>query len=358
MKRFALSLIAALATASLSTAVSADGHSLKVGFVYVSPIGEAGWTYQHDLGRKAVEEAFGGKVEVSFVENVPEGADAERVINQLASKGHDLIFATSFGYMEPMLKAAKRHKNKTFEHATGYKKADNMGNYSPRFYEGRYLGGMVAGGMTKTNVIGYVAAFPIPEVVRGINAFMLGARSVNPDAEIRVIWVNSWYDPGKEREAADTLLSQGADVVTHHTDSPAAVQAAQETGKMAIGYHSDMSAFGKDAQLAAVIHQWEDFYTQRVREVMDGKWTSRSVWQGIGDGMVDIVALHSSLPAGLTAKVKSMKEKISDGSFHPFTGPINDNEGNAVAAAGEALSDDDLLGMNYYVEGVQGKVPQ
>ena len=337
---------------------SASAADLKVGFIYVSPIGEAGWTYQHDLGRRAVEQKFGDRVDVSFVEAVPEGADAERVMDSLAKKGTDLVFATSFGYMEPMLKVAGKHKSKTFEHATGYKTADNMGNYSPRFYEGRYLSGIVAGAMTKTNVIGYVAAFPIPEVVRGINSFMLGAQSVNPDATIRVIWINSWYDPGKEREAADTLLSQGADVVTHHTDSPAAVQAAQESGKMAIGYHSDMSAFGKDAQLAAVVHNWENFYTTRVQEVIDGTWSSRSVWLGIKDGMVDIVALHSSLPNSLKDRVKKVRSQIADGSFHPFTGPVIRQDGSVAAAEGSVMSDGDLHQMNYYVKGVQGELPQ
>lgn len=339
-------------------ALPVQAADLKVGFVYVSPIGEAGWTYQHELGRRAVEENFGAQVETTFVESVPEGADAERVINNLAGKGHDLVFSTSFGYMEPTLKAAKRHKNKIFEHATGYKLAHNMGNYSPRFYEGRYLGGMVAGAMTESGVIGYVAAFPIPEVVRGINAFMLGAQSVNPKAQIRVVWVNSWYDPGKEHEASDTLLGQGADVLTHHTDSPAAVQAAQEAGKMAIGYHSDMSAFGKDAQLAAVVHKWEAFYINRVNEVLEGTWTSRSEWQGIGDGMVDIVALNDKLPNNLKEKVLNKRNAIADGVFHPFTGPVKNQKGKTVVKKGESMSDGQLQSMNYYVKGVLSEFPK
>ena len=349
-------IIAALAAFAL--AAPAAAADLGVGFVYVTPVGEAGWTFQHDLGRRAIEDRFGERVKVTFVENISEGADAERAIDRLA-RAHDLIFTTSFGYMEPTLKAARRHKNRMFEHATGYKTAANVSNYLPRFYEGRYLGGMIAGAMTQNDIIGYVGAFPIPEVVRGINAFMLGAQAVNPKAQIRVIWINSWYDPGKEREAADTLLAQGADVVTHHTDSPAAVQAAQESGKMAVAYHSDMSAFGHDAQLAAVVHNWEEFYLNRVQEALDGKWQGgRSVWLGIGDGMVDIVALHPSLPNGLKEKVTNTRNKIADGIFHPFTGPIRNQKGRTVAKAGEVMSDEKLLQMNYYVKGVQGDLPK
>lgn len=355
MKKKLLSFVAAAMLAFVAPANAAD---IGVGFVYVSPIGEAGWTYQHDLGRRALEEKFGDRARITFVENISEGADAERAIEKLARE-HDLVFATSFGYMEPTLKVALRHKNRKFEHATGYKTADNVSNYTPRFYEGRYLGGIIAGAMTESDIIGYVAAFPIPEVVRGINAFMLGARSVNPQAQIRVIWVNSWYDPGKEREAADTLLSQGADVITHHTDSPASVQAAQENGKKAVAYHSDMSAFGKDAQLAAVIHKWDEFYITRVQEVLDGKWQGgRSEWQGIGDGMVDIVKLHPSLPDRLKQQVRETRANIANGSFHPFTGPVRKQNGDIAAKQGEVIGDGELLQMDYYVEGVQGELPK
>ena len=357
MKNKTLSFIAAALTA-VAIAAPATAADIGVGFVYVSPIGEAGWTYQHDLGRRAIQKHFGDRVKITFVENITEGADAERAIERLA-RNHDLVFATSFGYMEPTLKVAKRHKNRKFEHATGYKTAENVSNYLPRFYEGRYLGGMIAGAQTKSDIIGYVAAFPIPEVVRGINAFMLGARAVNPKAQIRVIWVNSWYDPGKEREAADTLLSQGADIITHHTDSPAAVQAAQENGKKAVAYHSDMSAFGKDAQLAAVVHKWDAFYIKRVQEALDGKWQGgNSVWHGIGEGMIDIVAMHSSLPADLKAKVRAARNDIASGKLHPFAGPVHNQQGEVVAQKGETISDGDLLQMNYYVEGVQGELPQ
>ncbi|MGH8471107.1 MAG: BMP family ABC transporter substrate-binding protein, partial [Gammaproteobacteria bacterium] len=239
---------------------------IKVGFVYVSPIGDAGWTYQHDLGRKELEKALGGKAQTKFVENVPEGADSERVIREFASSGHKIVFTTSFGYMNPTIKVAKQFPNNVFEHATGYKTDKNVGVYNARFYEGRYLCGVIAGKMTKSNVGGYVAAFPIPEVVQGINAFTQGMRSVNPKAEVKVIWINSWYDPGREREAANTLISQGADVITHHTDSTAVVQAAEEKGKYVFGYHSDMSKFGPKAHLTATTHHWGHHYTKVVQD--------------------------------------------------------------------------------------------
>lgn len=351
-------LLLGLLAASVAIAPASAAKKIKVGFVYVSPIGDAGWTYQHDQGRKALEKALGDKISTTFVESVPEGADAERVINGLAKKGNTLIFTTSFGYMEPTLKAAARNKDVTFEHATGYKTADNMGNYLPRFYEGRYLGGMAAGAKTTSNVIGYIAAFPIPEVVRGINAFTLGAQSINPDISIKVIWVNSWYDPGKEREAAETLISQGADVVTHHTDSPAAVQAAQERGKFAVAYHSDMLHYGKDAQLAAVVHYWDQFYIQRVKEVLNGTWKSSSVWRGIKDGMVDIVVNEKLLGADVASQIKAKRAAIADGSFHPFSGPIVKQDGTEVIAKGAVLSDGDMGGMLYYIKGVEGQLPQ
>ncbi len=347
-----------LFAASSVVVPASAADKLKVGFVYVSPIGDAGWTYQHDQGRKALEKALGDKISTSYVESVAEGADAERVINSLATKGHDLIFATSFGYMEPTLKAAARNKNVIFEHATGYKRADNMGNYLPRFYEGRYLGGMAAGAKTKSNVIGYIAAFPIPEVIRGINSFTRGAQSLNPDISVKVIWVNSWYDPGKEREAAETLISQGADVVTHHTDSPAAVQAAQERGKFAVAYHSDMKHYGKDAQLAAVVHYWDKFYIQRVQEVLDGTWKSSSVWNGIKDGMVDIVIDEALLGSDVASKIMAKRNAIADGSFHPFAGPVVRQDGSQAVAAGSVMNDGDMSNMLYYVKGVEGQLPQ
>ncbi|MBU2513815.1 BMP family ABC transporter substrate-binding protein [bacterium] len=333
-------------------------EKLKVGFVYVSPIGDAGWTYQHDLGRIAMEKAFGGKVVSKYIENVPEGAEAERVIRDLAQSGHDLIFTTSFGYMNPTLKVAKIFPGKFFEHSTGYKTATNVGTYMCRFYEGRYLTGMVAGKMTKSNVLGYVAAFPIPEVIRGINSFTLGAQKVNPDVKIKVIWVNSWFDPGREREAAETLIVQGADVITHHTDSTAPTLVAEEKGVYAVAYHSDMSSYGSKAHLTATMHVWDTFYTKVAGDVLNGKWKSEQVWGGIKDGMIKIAPLNPAVPADVADMVNKTEKMIASGEFHPFTGPIKAQDGKLVANAGQVLSDQDLLSMNYYVEGVLGNLPK
>ena len=306
---------------------------LKIGFVYVSPIGDAGWTFQHDLGRLELEKNLGDKVQTKYIENVPEGAEAERVIRDLAQSGHDLIFTTSFGYMNPTIKVAKMFPKKYFEHATGYKTAPNVGNYVARFYEGRYLCGLVAGSMTKTNTLGYVAAFPIPEVIRGINAFAIGARKVNPKAEVKVIWVNSWFDPGREREASEALITQGADVVTHHTDSTAPTLTAEEKGVWAIGYHSDMSKFGPRAHLTATSHHWGALYTQRAREVIEGKWTSRSVWGGIKEGMIKIAPLNPAVPKQVADRVKAEEQAIAEGSLHPFQGPVRDQGGSGPGFA-------------------------
>lgn len=340
------------------TAQAAADGPLKVGFVYVSPIGDAGWTYQHDLGRKALETAFGDKVETSFVESVPEGADAERVIQRFAQSGYDLIFTTSFGYMNPTIKVAKRFPKVKFEHVSGYKRAANVSTSFARLYEARYLTGIVAGKMTKSNVVGYVAAFPIPEVVRGINAFTRGLRSVNPQARVKVIWVNSWYDPGKEREASETLIAQGADVLTQHTDSTAVVQAANDRGVYAIGYHSDMSKFGPKAQLTAATHRWETYYTQQVKAVMEGTWKSGDTWGGIKDGMVELAPFNPVVPGDVAALVKQTQDDIIAGKLHPFAGPVVAQDGKTVVPAGQVMSDGDLLSMNYYVEGVEGKLPQ
>jgi basic membrane protein A and related proteins len=269
---------------------------LKVGFVYVSPIGDAGWTTQHNRGREQMQAALGDRSRPASSRRCPEGADAERVIRDLAAQGHKLIFTTSFGFMNPTLKVAEEFPDVKFEHATGYKSAANVGTYNVRFYEGRYAAGVLAGRMTRTNTLGYVGAFPIPEVLQGINAFTLGARSVNPKAQVRVIWVNSWYDPGKERDAANALIGQGADIVTHHTDSSAAVAAAEEKGRMAIAYHSDMSRFGPKAQLAAVTHHWGEYYTKTAQSVLDGNWKPGNIWGGMKDGMIKVEAFNESVP--------------------------------------------------------------
>jgi simple sugar transport system substrate-binding protein len=330
---------------------------LKVGFVYVSPIGDAGWTTQHNRGREQMQAALGDKVTTSFVEKVPEGADAERVIRDLAAQGHKLIFTTSFGFMNPTLKVAEEFPQVNFEHATGYKSAANVGTYNVRFYEGRYAAGVLAGRMTKTHTLGYVGAFPIPEVLQGINAFTLGARSVNPKAQVRVIWVNSWYDPGKERDAANALIGQGADIVTHHTDSSAVVATAEEKGKMAVAYHSDMSRFGPKAQLAAVTHHWGEYYTQAARSVLDGSWKPGNLWGGMKDGMIKVEAFNASVPKEIVELVEARAAAIKAGEFHPFSGPISTNDGREVAAKGVVLTDEQLGKMDFYVQGVVGKVP-
>ena len=350
MKKIVTGLLAVL----LSTSLWAK-EPLKIGFVYVSPVGDAGWTYQHDLGRQAIEKEFGKKIEVKYLESISEGPDAERVLRKLASDGYGLIFSTSFGFMNPTIKVAKTFPKVTFEHATGYKTAKNMGNYSPRFYEGRYLAGIAAGSETKSGVIGYVAAFPIPEVIRGINAFTLGAQSVNPKTKVKVIWTSSWFNPSKEAEASLTLIAQGADILTHHTDSVAIVATAKEKGVKAIAYHSDMQNHGGKAQIGAVVHYWDKFYTNKVNQVLNNTWKSSSLWQGLKEDLVDF-KVTSNLDKKIVAKINTQKTAIAKGNFHPFTGPIKDQNGKVVAKKGQVLSDGDLQGMNYFVAGVAGKV--
>ena len=340
-RRLAVTVILSLATMFGGAAPAAD----NVGFVYVSPIGDAGWTYQHDLGRLQVEKETG--VTTSYVENVAEGA----------KRGDKVVFATSFGYMNYMLKVSKSFPDTAFVHATGYKLGDNMGLVNARFYEGRYLTGVIAGEMTESNVLGNVAAFPIPEVLQGINAFIKGARSVNPDAELRVIWVNSWYDPGKERQAANTLMSQGADVVTHHTDSTAVVQAAEEQGKYAVGYHSDMSKYGPNAHLTATTHHWGDYYVEIVRDALAGNWKPSSVWGGYAEGMIRLAPLNDAIPRELQDRIRDMEQQMVDGSLHAFAGPVVDQGGKTIVPAGQNMSDEQLNQMNYYLQGVVGKIP-
>ena len=352
-------LAGTLAGAALAVAgVAGAQEPLKVAFVYVSPVGDAGWTFQHDQGRKEMEKALGAKVQTKFVENVPEGADAERVIRELAASGNKLIFTTSFGYMNPTIKVAPQFPNTAFDHATGYKTAKNVGIYNARFYEGRYLNGIIAGKMTKSNVAGYVAAFPIPEVVQGINAFTQGMRSVNPNAEVKVIWTNSWFDPGREREAANTLISQGADVLTHHTDSTAVVQAAEEKGKYAFSYHSDMSKYGPKAQLSGTTHQWGAYYTKTAGEVIAGTWKPTSLWGGLKDGMIKLAPINAAVPKPVVNQVAQAEKDIIAGKLHPFQGPIKDNAGKERVAAGKSMSDDDMQKMDFYVVGVQGSLPK
>lgn len=337
-------------------AAAAAQPPLKVGFVYVSPVGDAGWTAQHNAGREQMAKALGPRVSTTLVEKVPEGADAERVIRDLAQQGHKLIFTTSFGYMNPTLKVADEFKGVNFEHATGYKTAPNVNTYNARFYEGRYLAGMIAGRMSKTGTLGYVAAFPIPEVLQGINAFVLGARAVNPKVQLRVVWISTWYDPGKERDAANTLMGQGADVITHHTDSTAVVAAAEEKKKMAVAYHSNMAKFGPTAQLVAVTHHWGNYYTHRAQAALDNTWKVAPVWGGISEGFIKLEGYSDKLPKELVEAVKARESELISGKFHPFTGPIKSQDGKEILASGP-MSNDQLQTMNYYVEGVIGKVP-
>jgi simple sugar transport system substrate-binding protein len=328
----------------------------KAAFVYVSPITEAGWTKQHDEGRKAVDKALGDQVKTTFVADVPEGADAERVIRDLAQQGNQIIFTPSFGYMEPTLKVAKDFPNVKFESVTGFKTAANVSASNARYYEGRFLAGIAAGRMTKSNVAGYVAGFPIPEVLQGINAFTLGMRSVNPKATVKVVWLNAWFDPPKEREAAMALFNQDVDVIAFHTGSTAVMAAAQERGKMAVAYHSDMRKTGPDAQIIAVTHQWGDYYTARVKAAMNGNWASGSVWGGVKDGMIRVGDFGPKVSKKVQDEILAKQKLVGSGKLQPFAGPITDNEGREVLPAGQSLNDGQILGMNYLVQGVQGKI--
>lgn len=334
----------------------AAGEPVKAGFVYVSPITEAGWTKQHDEGRKAVEAALGAGVKTTFVENVPEGADAERVIRDLARQGNQIIFTPSFGYMEPTLKVAKEFPDVKFESITGYKTAPNVATANARYYEGRFLAGIAAGRMSKTGVAGYVAGFPIPEVLQGINAFTLGMRTANPKAVVRVAWLNTWFDPAREREAALALIGQGADVLTNHSGSPAVPQTAEDKGVMVIAYQSDMARFAPHAQLAAVTHHWGGFYTQLARDVIAGSWKPQPVWGGLKDGLVQLSALQSGLPAALLADLDARRKAIEGGRFKPFSGPLRDNQGGERLAQG-SLSDGQIAQMDWLVQGVVGTLP-
>ena len=345
--------------ASMVLAIPASAADpLKVGFIYVGPTGDHGWTYQHDRGRIAVEQEFGDKVETTYVESVPEGSDALRVISQMVDSGHELIFTTSFGYMNPTLRAAKQFPHVKFEHATGFKRNKNMATYAARFYEGRYVVGHMAGKLTKTNVIGYVASFPIPEVIRGINATLIAARKVNPEVQIKVVWVNSWFDPGKESDAAKALIDQGADIIFQHTDSPAPVQVAEERGVWTVGQASDMSHFGPKKHMTAIIDNWSNYYRDRVEAAIDGSWESQDTWGGISSGMVSMGAYNKSLPEDVVALARQVTIGIADGSIRPFTGPIKKQNGDIAIPAGQYASDTMLLGMNFYVEGVVGSIPK
>jgi basic membrane protein A len=333
---------------------SEAADEMKVGFVYVSPVGDAGWSYAHDEGRKVVEAMPG--VTTSFVESVPEGPDAERVIANMAQKGFDVVFTTSFGYMDPTLKIAGQNPDKVFMHCSGFKTADNMGNYFGRMYQARYLTGLVAGSMTKANIIGYVAAFPIPEVIRGINAFTLGAQKMNPDVEVRVVWTKTWYDPVTEKEAAKSLLDVGADVIAQHQDSPGPQEAAQEKGVFSVGYNTDMSSFAPEAHLTAPIWNWGVLYKDIIEQVQAGTWKSEALWWGMDKGIVDIAPLADMVPEEVKFKVGVMREALQAGNDTIFTGPIFDQKGELKIAEGVKAEDGELLGMTWFVKGVIGTV--
>ena len=345
------------APAPAAAPAPAKPEPLKVAFAYVGPVGDGGWTFAHDNGRKEMEKALGDKVVTSFVESVPESADAERVFRDLAGQGNKLIFGTTFGYMESMLKVAADHKDVKFEHATGYKTAENLRTYDSRTYEGAYMAGVIAGAMTKSNTLGVVGSVPIPEVIRNINSFTLGAQSVNPKVKTKVVWVNEWFSPPKETEAATSLINGGADVLFQNTDSPAVLKTAQDKGKRAFGWDSDMTAYGPKAHLASAVINWGPYYTKAVTEAIEGKWATGASWWGVKEGAIDIVSIAEDVPADIKTKVADVKKGLADGSFSIWKGPIVDNTGKEILAK-DAVADDKFLGgVNFYVKGVEGKVP-
>ena len=350
---------AVAASAAPAAAASAAGQAgpLKVAFAYVGPVGDGGWTYAHDVARKAVEKEFGDRVATSYVESVPEGADAERVIRDMATQGNQLIFGTSFGYMEPMLKVAADFPDAKFDHATGYKTAANMGTYDTRTYEGAYMAGVIAGKMTKTNVLGVVASIPIPEVIRNINSFTLGAQSTNPAITTKVVWVNEWFNPPKETEAATALINGGADVLMQNTDSSAVLQTAEKMGKRGFGWDSDMTAYGPKAHLGSAAINWAPYYIKTVGEALDGKWSSQRDWWGVKEGAIDLVSLAADVPEDARAKLDEVRSGLKAGTFHIWQGPLADNTGRQVLPEGKVADDEWLGQIKFYVKGVEGQVP-
>ena len=337
---------------------------LKVGFVYLTTPGDHGWTYAHEVGRQQVDNHFGNKVKTTYVENVPEGPDAARVIRELAKQGNEIIFTTSFGYMDPTLKVSKEFPNVKFDHITGYKRSKNMATGNIRFYEGRYIQGVVAGLMTESNKIGYINSFPIPETIQGINAFARGLRSVNKDATIKVVWVNAWYDPVKEADAAKVLIAEGADILTQHTDSPAMLQTAEKAGVLGFGQGSDMVKFAPKAQLFASVNNWGPYYIEQIQKVMDGSWSTGdgpdhwagNTWKGLAEDYL-IISEHRNMPDSVAVEATAAENGIANGTLNIFEGPMKDNQGNIILKSGEVLDDAGLWAMNYYVEGVEGKIP-
>jgi basic membrane protein A len=346
--------ILAIATATFQT-YAAD--KLKIGFVYLGPIGDLGWTFRHDVGRRALVAAFGDKIDTTYLENVPEGPDAERSIEQLARAGHQLIFAASFGYMDPVIKVAAKYPNVHFEHATGYKRTPNVSTYATRSYEGNYIEGVIAAKMSKTGILGYISSFPIPEVISGINATMLGAQTVNPNIKIKIIWINTWFDPPREADAAKALADQSADVLMAYADSPATLQIAAQRGILAFGQSSDMINFGPKTQLSSTIDNWVPYYIRRTQDELDGKWKSQDTWGGLDSEMV-LMAPYTNMPADVKKLATETEAAIKGGTSHPFTCPIVDQDGRTVACnAGNHLSDPQIRSMNYYVKGIDDKIP-
>ena len=348
---------AAAPAAAPAAAAPAKVEPLKVAFAYVGPVGDGGWTFAHDNARKALEKELGDKIVTSFVEKVPESADAERVFRDLAGQGNKVIFGTTFGYMEPMLKIAPDSKDVKFEHATGYKTAENMRTYDSRTYEGAYMAGVIAGKMTKTNTLGVVGSIPIPEVIRNINSFTMGAQSVNPKIKTKVVWVNEWFYPPIETEAATALINGGADVLMQNTDSPAVLKTAQEKGKRAFGWDSDMTAYGPKAHLGSAVINWAPYYIKATKDALEGKWATGSSWWGVKEGAIDMVSMAEDVPAETKAKIDEIKAGLKAGTFHPWSGPIVDQAGKELIAKGATADDKFLSGVNFYVKGVEGKVP-
>ncbi|MCB1336276.1 MAG: BMP family ABC transporter substrate-binding protein [Maritimibacter sp.] len=352
------SLAGATALALGLAGAAAAQDPVKAGFIYVGPVGDGGWTYEHNQGRLAVEEHFGDAVETIFQESVPEGADAERAITQMVLAGADIIFTTSFGYMDPTVAVAEKFPEVKFEHATGYKTAPNLGVYSARFYEGRAVQGTIAGRMTKSNIIGYIASFPIPEVIRGINSAYIHAKKVNPDVQFKIVWAYTWFDPAKEADAAKALIEQGADVILQHTDSTAPQAAAAEAGNVfTFGQASDMSEYAPSPRISSIIDNWGPYYIARVQAVIDGTWESDNTWDGIGPGMVKIGEISDAVPAEVKAEAEALRDKIAAGEYHPFTGPLNKQDGSVWLAEGETADDGTLAGLDFYVEGIEGEIP-
>ncbi|WP_423456783.1 BMP family ABC transporter substrate-binding protein [Ottowia sp. VDI28] len=337
---------------------AATSEPLKAAWIYIGPVGSAGWSFAHDQGRKAMEAEFGDKIKTTFVESVPEGADTERVLRDLVSQGNKLIFGTSFGFMEAMVKVAKDFPDVKFEHATGYKTADNMNVYDSRFYQVTYLAGVAAAHTTKTGTLGFVGSFPIPEVLRNINAFTLGAQSVKPDIKVRVVWANTWFDPPKETEAANSLMNGGADVLLQNTDSTAVLQAAENAGKLAFGWDSDMSAFGGKAHLGSVVVDWSNYYRKTIKSVFDGSWKGNQITRwGVPEDQNQLVSVSGQIPAEAKARIDEIKAKMKDGSFDVFIGPLKDASGKERLAAGVRADDDWMGKIDFFLPGVEGSLP-